>query len=152
MQVNDYPVWWENTLTIYNKHIDASKKVTWYRSVVNNCFWKHTASAALLSNSIMSYHTIRFDDNAVICRIPKDDNFLPKKDWDNSDHTKFTLAPGDIVVNGIADFEIDEYTAGKRSTDFLQARKTDGDAITISTVEINVGTGKGCEHYRIVGE
>lgn len=149
---NDYPAWWEDTVTVYNKHIDSSKMITWYRTVLKNCFWKHSANALLLSNSIMQYHTIRFEDNAVTCRIPKNDNFLQKVQWDNSDHTKFTLAPGDIIIRGDVNIEINEYEAGKRSTDILQSMKQTGDAITISTVTINVGTGKGCEHYRIVGE
>ena len=34
-----YPVWWETTITVYNKFIDEQTQlVHWYRNVVTDCF------------------------------------------------------------------------------------------------------------------
>ena len=38
--MNDYPIWWNTTITIYNKYEDPQTHViTWFRKVVNGAFF-----------------------------------------------------------------------------------------------------------------
>ena len=35
-----YPIWWDTTVTVYNKFVDSNTQVvTWYRTVIEKCFW-----------------------------------------------------------------------------------------------------------------
>ena len=150
--MNNYPIWWEDTITLYNKHTGSDKKITWYRTVLHNCFWKYKSENMSVNRATMGWYSIQLDTKSIVCRIPKNDKFLSKAEWNNSDHTScFTLSPGDIIIRGEVDLDIDEYTAGKRSSEITSNRDL-YESITIETVSVNVGTGKGNEHYKVTGE
>ena len=144
-----YPEWWDTTVTVYNKYTDSqTQAVTWYRTVVNDCFWQLTGAEVRVSNTVL-------DSKAIVCRIPKDDAFLEKQDWiklpveELSDY--FTLAQGDILVKGECDFVIDEYTKGKRSTDLLSLYNQYQACMEITEFSNNTGTLRNNEHYLLRG-
>ena len=40
--MNVYPIWWDTTVTIYNKIQDPQTRVvSWQRTVIPNGFWKY---------------------------------------------------------------------------------------------------------------
>ena len=144
--------WWDKTITIYNKSIDpTTQRVSWYRTVVENCFWKYVNKTYTLRGADGG---VLLETKDVICRIPEDDRFLSKREWNAlSDKTDtFTLANGDIIVLGEVDDEIDEYTSGKRSTDLVTKYKQYDECIEIDTYVNNVQTGINLGHYRVVGK
>lgn len=143
--MNNYPEWWNTTVTLYNKYTDpASKKVTWYPSVIEGCFYQHTLDKITVGNSTIS-------SNVSICRIRVNDKFVNKRDWNElpGEEKKqfFTLSESDIIVAGEVDFEIDEYESGKRSSDLMKVYKEWPGCFVVETVNINVGGGRGNEHY-----
>ena len=149
--------WWDKTITIYNKVIDpTTQRVSWYKNTVENCFWKCVNNTYVIGRGGISSAGITLETKDVICRIPQDDRFVTKSEWrelkDAERKDYFTLANGDIVVLGEVTDEIDEYTAGKRSTDLVAKYKEDDACIEIDTYVDNVQTGVGLAHYRIVGK
>ena len=142
--------WWDKTITIYNKVVDpTTQRVSWYRNTIENCFWKYV-------NNIYYNGTMRFETKDTICRIPQDERFVDKATWRNlKDEDRkdyFTFANGDIIILGEVSDTIDEYTAGKHSTDLVAKYKEDDACIEIDTYVDNVQTGVGLEHYRIIGK
>lgn len=147
--MNNYPEWWDDTVTLYNKYIEPkTKQVTWYRHVIENCFYKHTLEKVTVGKTTI-------DANSSICRIRVSDDFIDKKSWmeldDNERQNLFTLSAGDIIVADETDFEIDEYTQGQRSSDLIKENKEWPGCFTVETVNINVGGGRGNEHYHARG-
>ena len=147
-QVNNYPSWWNSTITLYNKYVDkTTNAVYWYKTTLKNCFWNPTGVKVIIG-------TTSLDTSSTLCRIPKSSNFLGKAEWDASVSKQmfFTLAPGDILVYGVCTDTIDEYTKGNRSSDFLQNHRSAGDCMLVEQVHIAVGGGRGNEHYRVEGK
>lgn len=147
--------WWDKTITIYNKYVDpTTQRISWYRTVVNNCFWKYVNTLYNMGRYGMSTVGVQLEVKNVVCRIPKDRRFLDKQAWKAlSDKTgRFTLANGDMIFLGRIDEEIDEYTQGKRSTDLMSRYKEFDACIEIESYVNNVQTGVGLEHYRVVGK
>lgn len=147
--MNHYPSWWDSTITLYNKYVDeATKKITWYRHVIDECFYKHTLDKITLGNTTIA-------SDASVCRIKINDYFIGKADWnelqDSEKIEKFTLSTGDIIVVGNVDFEIDEYEKDRRSSDLVKKYKDWPGCFTIETVSINTGGGRGNEHYYVKG-
>lgn len=147
--MNNYPVWWDTTLTIFNKYEDPiTQVVTWFKHVVAECFWKPTGNKVVINNV-----TIETDD--IICRIKKNDSFLEKYIWITKPNDEmanyFTLSPGDIIVKGEVDDDINEYVSGKRSSDLLKKYRTLQGCMTIEEVGINIGEGRCNEHYFVKG-
>jgi len=147
--MNHYAPWFDDTITLYNKYVDpVTKKVKWYRHVITDCFYKHTVEKITVGKTTI-------DSNSSICRIRISDNFIDKKSWMNlSDierSEKFTLSVGDIIIADETDFEIDEYMNGKRSSDMIKENKEWPGCFTIEVVNINVGGGRGNEHYSVRG-
>jgi len=145
-----YPVWWETTVTIYNKFIDAQTQlVAWYRNVVTDCFWQ-------LSGQTVQIGEVTLDSKSVVCRIPKDPRFLEKQDWIKIPNDQmanyFTIAQGDIIVKGVCEEEIDEYTKGHRSTDLLNQYRAYQACMEISEYSNNTGAGRNNEHYLTRGK
>lgn len=140
--MNNYPEWWCDTITLYNKFIDSDKKIHWYRHIIHDCFYKRTAEKVTIGNT-----TLATDQS--ICRIRVDDMFLNKRDWNESSDKEnhFTLCSGDIIVAGEIDFEIDEYTKESRSSDLLKTYKDWPGCFVVEYANINVGGGRGNEHY-----
>ena len=147
--MNDYPVWWDTQLTIFNKYEDPQTQVvTWYKTVVSDCFWKYTGDK-------VSVNDVTIETNNIICRIPKQDNFLEYYQWvlqtNDAMANYFTLRPGDIIVKGEVADTINEYQSGKRSSDLLKKYKELQGCMTIEEVGINTGIGRCNEHYFVKG-
>lgn len=145
--MNNYPTWWNQTLTIFNKSEDTTtRKITWYKTVVSNCFWKNTVSQVRLGET-----TIYGD--SIICRIPSNSNYESKFTWEMSDDKSdtFTLAPDDIIILGEVEDTINEYVDGQRSSDILKKYRKQEGCMQIRTVTVNVGGGRGNEHYFVRG-
>ncbi len=145
--VSKYPEWWDTTITVFNKYEDpATRKITWYKTVIENCFWKHTGNKIVVGETTL-------DTNSTLCRIPEQDTFLEKYIWnelqDKSGH--FTLSGGDIIIKGAVEEVIDEYASGKRSSDILAKYKKLQNCMMIEQCSVNTGLGRGLEHYYVRG-
>lgn len=147
--MNDYPVWWDTTLTIYNKFEDAQTHVVrWYRTKVDGAFWKYVGDKVTVGKTVL-------ETNNTICRIRKDSRFLPKHEWITKPNDKmnnfFTLGIGDIIVKGEVEDEIDEYVSGHRATDIEKKYKNLQGCIRVEEIAINTGPGRCNEHYYVKG-
>jgi hypothetical protein len=145
-----FPIWWETTVTIYNKFLDPQTQlVTWYRHVVTDCFWQ-------LSGTTVKVGDVTLDSKSIICRIPKDDAFLEKQEWialpNDQMENYFTLAPGDIIVKGICEEVINEYARGHHSTDLLGKYRDYQACMEITDYSNNTGLGRNNEHYMTRGK
>lgn len=150
MQGSNYPVWWDKTITIYNQYIDKQTQVvSWHRSTINNCFYKDTSQKMAIGDTVLETHEL-------ICRIPQSEKFKPVYEWEKLPNdimsNYFTLGKGDIIVLGEVTDEIDEYTKGKRSTDFKNKYKDLQGCMTIDRVSINTDKGMLNPHYHVKGE
>lgn len=148
-------MWWDKTITIYNKRIDAeTQKVSWYKSIVENCFWKYENNKINIGQGYQGKIVLETKD--VICRIPATDRFVDRRGWealkDNEIQEYFTLNNGDIIILGEVDDVIDDYTKGSRSTDIVAKYKELNECIEVDTYIVNTWTGCGVEHYRVVGK
>lgn len=144
------PIWWDTQLTIYNQFKDPQTKVVqWYKTVVNNCFWKYTGNKVTVGQ-------VELETNTTICRIPKDERFLERYVWEALPNDQmgayFTLSPGDIIVKGNVEDEIDELVKGQRSTDLIAKYKRLQGCIVIQRFTDNTGIGRNDKHYYVVGE
>lgn len=149
--MNDvYPEWWDTTITIYNKFEDPQTHIVlWYRTVVHDAFWQYVGEKITVGRTVIETDT-------TICRIKKDNKFLEHHEWIRVPNDKmsdyFTLGIGDIIVKGEVDDTIDEYgTNGIRSTALLSKYKKLQGCIKVEQVAINVGRGRGLEHYKAEG-
>ena len=138
-----------STITIYNRYEDPlTQLVTWYRTTVPNCFWKYVGEKITVGETIL-------ETNNIICRIPKNDKFLEKYEWNALPNDKmseyFTLAQGDIIILGEVDDTVNEYVSGKRSTDLLIKYKALQGCMEVQRVANNTGIGRGNEHYYVIG-
>ena len=145
-----FPVWWDTTVTIYNRYIDPQTQVsTWFRTVVSDCFWKLVGSTVMVGD-------VTLDSKSIICRIPKDSNYLDKQDWIKEPNDKmsdyFTLGQGDIIVKGECEEEIDEYIKGHRSTDLLSKYREYQAIMEITEYTNDTGVGRNNEHYFVRGK
>lgn len=147
--MNNYPSWWNERVTIYNKYVDSQTDfVSWSRHVVDGCFWKYSGDKAIIGNTVL-------ETNSITCRIRKDDNYLPKAEWVelpvDTRGAYFTLGVGDLIFKGEVADEIDEYTKGKRASDIVAKYKDLQGCIEIQYVIDNTGGGRGQEHYHVRG-
>ena len=146
-QVSKYPEWWDTTITVFNKYEDpGSRRITWYKTVIHNCFWKNTGNTIVVGETTL-------DTNAILCRIPRHNSFIEKYLWnDLSDKSGyFTLSGGDLIIKGEVDDVINEYASGQRSSDVLAKYKKLQNCMTIEQCSVNAGMGRGLEHYYVRG-
>ena len=142
--MNIYGDWWSTTITLYNRVSDENGKVTWYKTVIPECFYSHTVDTIAINNTILT-------SDVSICRIKVNDAFVSKhtflsmSEQDRVSH--FTLSANDIIVADEIDFNINEYVKGSRSSDLLKLFKEDPGCFTIKQASNNTGPGRGCEHY-----
>lgn len=154
--MNNFPFpWWDKTITIYNKFVDPdTQRVTWYRSVVTNCFWKSINELYNMGRYGMSAVGIQFEVKNIICRIPEDSRYVNKRAWleltNREDY--FTLGNNDIIVLGEVEDTIDEYTEGSRSNDLLTKYKAFDECFQIEQYVDNIRTGVNLPHYRVSGK
>lgn len=146
---NIYPVWWDTTITLFNRYENPQTQlIRWYKTVINGVFWKYVGDKVKINDVVL-------ETNNIICRIRKDSRFLEKYEWvkkpndEMSDY--FTLAKGDIIVKGEVEDDINEYQQGKRSTDLIGKYKKLQGCMEIEEMAINVGAGRCDEHYLVRG-
>ena len=145
--MSKYPEWWNTTITVYNKCEDpVTRRVSWYRTVLHNCFWKYTGNKIVVGETTLETDT-------TLCRIPINTAFREKYLWnDIQDKSKyFTLSPGDIIVKDEVSEEIDEYASGFRSSDILTKYKKLQGCFVIDKYADNTGFGRNPEHYYVRG-
>lgn len=147
--MNNYPSWWDTTITIYNRYEDAQTNiVSWYKHVVHGAFWKLTGSKVVIGNTVL-------ETKSIICRIRKDDAFREKQDWvgmpNDVMQNYFTLSQGDIIIKGEVADDINEYVSGKRSTDLKKKYKSLQGCLEVAQWSNNTGGGRGNEHYFVSG-
>lgn len=147
--MTNYPVWWDTTITIFNKNEDLQTHVIkWYKTVVHGVFWKYVQDKMTIGETTL-------ETKKIICRIREDEKFLEKYQWidipNDQMENYFTLGLGDIIIRGKVDDEIDEYTDGKRSTDIVEKYKALQGCMEIEGVSINVGRGRCNPHYLAEG-
>ena len=150
MSKRGYPIWWDTTITIYNKFEDPQTHiVTWFRKVLSDCFWKASGDTVMIGQ-------ISVDTKAILCRIPKDSSFMERFEWEHLPNDQMgdyvTLGLGDILVKGEVLDEIDEYTAGQRSTDLLSKYRTSQRCMEVEEFAVNTGLGRNNEHYLVRGK
>lgn len=143
------PLWWNTTVTIYNKYTDAvTDLVTWHKHVIHDCFWKYVGDKVTVANTVL-------ETNNIICRIPENDAFLENYKWEALPNDLmddyFTLSQGDIIVKGAVDDEIDEYEKGHRSSDLLAKYKKLQGCMEVERYAINIGGGRNNPHYYVKG-
>lgn len=146
---NNYPSWWDTTITIYNKYEDPlTDLITWHSHTIEGAFWKYTGNKVVIDKTVL-------ETKDIICRIRKDDRFLERHIWiakPNDEMSEyFTLGVGDIIVKGEVDDVIDEYTSGKRSSDLVKKYKALQGCLEIQEWANNTGGGRGQEHYFVKG-
>lgn len=147
--MSNFPLWWDTTITIYNKYEDKQTQlIKWYRTVLNNCFWKYTGDKISVGNTVI-------ETNDIICRIPQNSKFLENFEWlavpNDLMQNYFTLNSGDIIVKGDISDEIDEYKSGKRSSDLIAKYKELQGCMEIEQTAINTGAGRCNPHYYVKG-
>jgi len=147
---NYYPMWWDTPITVFNKYTDTQTRVVkWYKTTLDNCFWKDTGNKVNVGDTLL-------ETNDIICRIPKQENYLPPFEWVNIPNDEmsnyFTLSVGDIIIRGHIEDDIDEYISGKRSTDIISKYKDNQGCLEIKKVAINTNTGMVTPHYNVKGE
>ena len=147
--MSNYPMWWSDTITVYNKYEDEQTHViTWYKTVINNAFWKYVHDKASIGETVL-------ETEKIVCRIRKDTKFLEKYEWVQKTaeqrQASFTLGAGDIIVLHEVTDTINEYVDGQRSSDLIEKYKKLQGCMEIETVSINSGIGRGIPHYRVTG-
>lgn len=147
--MSNYAPWWDTTITVFNKYEDPQTHViTWYRKVVTQAFWKYVNDTVSVGGTVL-------EAKKIVCRIRESSAFLEKYLWlkqtNDSRANFFTLGSGDIIVKGEVSDVIDEYTAGKRSSDILSKYRALQGCMEIDTVAINIGAGRCEPHYRAEG-
>lgn len=145
--MNNYPKWWDATITLYNKYINPdTKETSWYRHILENCFWKDTNNREIIQDMVL-------ETNYIICRIPKNDLYLPRYEWVNLEDKSqnFTFGVGDILVDGSIEEDIDEYSKYMRSSDFLKRHKDIYGCMTIQRFQDDTGSIRNNPHYYIRG-
>lgn len=148
--MNEYPVWWDKTVTIYNKYINPiTKSVVWIRHVVDGCYWNS-------GGTILNFNGTQILSNDVVCRIREDDRYLPRGQWKDLPNDLmsgyFTLGQSDILILGEVDDIIDESASGHRSNDLIAKYKNTQDCIVVKRFSDNTGAGLVMPHYRVVGD
>lgn len=147
--MSEYPVWWDKTLTVYNRYQDPQTSVVrWYKHTVDNCFWRDISEKINVGNTLL-------ETKNIVCRIPEQDNFLEKYQWvdvPNDEMDQYlTLGVGDIIVRGKVSDEINEYTNGSRSSDLLAKYKELQGCLTVQETNLAVGPGRNNPHYYVRG-
>jgi len=142
--MNDYPSWWDTTVTLYNKYTSSDGEITWFRHVIPNTFYKLVREKLTVGDTTLI-------TNESVCRIRISDDFMPPIQWkalsESEKSQYFTLRAGDIIVGEETDFEINEYAKGSRSSDLKDIYKDWPGCFTVEIASVNVGGGRGEEHY-----
>lgn len=131
------------TITVLNKLAakdSATGKDVWYKTVLTDCSFMGDVVRNATGNTVGV-------GNAYVCRIPKNDNYLPYSEWRNNRDGHFTLNVGDYVFLGtLAETEIPTPNTIQA---IYQAHKDT--AFVIKAFSDNTGTIGMLQHYRVDG-
>ena len=131
------------TITVLNKlsaKDSATGKDVWYKTVLTECSFMGSVLRNATGNTVSV-------GNAYVCRIPKNDNYLPYSEWRNDRDGHFTLNVGDYVFLGtLAETEI---PTPNTIQSIYQAHKDT--AFAIKAFSDNTGTIGMLQHYRVDG-
>ena len=147
--MNNYPSWWDTTVTLFNKYEDPTTQlVSWYKTTIEGCFWSNLHDRVKIGKTIL-------EADGIICRIRKDARYLDIEDWlilpSDLKSNYFTLRQQDILIKGDIADEINEYQSGSRSTEILAKYKQFQKCLEIAQFMDNTGGGRGNEHYYVKG-
>lgn len=145
-----YPVWWETTITLFNKYTDPlTYVVKWYKTILPLCFWKSSNNRVTIGNT-------ELQTNDVICRVRKSNKYKSKAEWVELPNDEmgeyFTFSEGDIIIIGDIPDEINEREKGKKSTEIIAKYKGLQACIVVKSFSDNTGAGRVYPHYFIDGE
>lgn len=139
-------MFWNKTITLYNKYEDKSGLITWHRHKLEHCFFKATKNKTNVGS-------LQIESNQSIVRIPEQRNYLSPYDWARLQEEKqseyITLQCGDLIFLGDVAEEIDEYTEGARSSDLIAKYKALG---SMSIGYVNINNFAPGAHYLVRGE
>ena len=138
---------WNKTITLYNRYEDPNTgAISWHRHLITGCFIKHTNQKSHSGN-------VTFATDETIIRIPEQPSYMPPHQWIDLPADKksknMTLRGGDLIFLGTVNKNIDEYTAGQRSSDLIAKYSALG-AVFVSSV--NVNTDLPGAHYYVRGK
>jgi len=145
--MNNYPAWWDSTITLYNKYEDpTTHAISWYRTVLHNCFVVQAHDLATATNEQISGVTF-------ICRIPKNPKYLSSEQWVASSNKSdyFTVRLGDIIVFKEVNDVINEYTANTRSSDLLSKYRELQGCCVVNLFTDASSNNRQQQHYAIRG-
>lgn len=145
--MSNYPVWWDKTITIYNKFVNPiTQAISWYHHTIDGCFWKDVGQKVQIGD-------VTLESNDIVCRIPKSGAYVPAYQWEALDDKSqvFTLSQGDIIIPAEVDDEINEYASGRRSADLIKKYKAGVGCLTVERMTEDNGPGRCCEHYHVRG-
>jgi len=130
-----------HTVTVYNKHREDGEE-KWQRTVLYGVFWNAISGAVMRRTGATSTDSVQIIIPMAIKASRNE--YRPPKEWAAlTDKTGYwTLQPGDVVVKGALDVEID------RSTKELQGYD---DVLTITSVDTK-GFGSGMDHWEVSGK
>ena len=85
-----YPVWWESTITLFNRYEDPlTNLITWYRTVITDCFVKRANNRIIIGNTSI-------ETGNKLVRIRENPNYVTYSKWielpNDVQATKFTLS------------------------------------------------------------
>lgn len=147
--MNNYPSWWDTTVTLFNKYEDPTTQlVSWYKTTIEGCFWSNLHDRVKIGKTVL-------EADGIICRIRKDDRYLDIQEWlalpSDLKNNYFTLRQQDILIKGEINETINEYQSGLRSTDILAKYKQFQKCLEVAQFMDNTGGGRGNEHYYVKG-
>lgn len=139
-------MFWNKTITLYNKSEDDQTGIKWYRHKLENCFFKST-------RNVSEGGGVQRATTDTVIRIPKQNNFLAPFEWvglsDRDKANYLTLQEGDLIILGDVHEDIDEYTTGQRSSDLIAKYSTLG-SVFVDSVRNN--TDLPGAHYFVGGK
>ena len=119
--------YWNEVITLFQKNTAPDGTVRWNKSTLEGCFWKNKQNRSRSDGA-------EFKLTSTVCRIP-------------------TPCPavkiGDILVRGAVSDEIDEYAAGRRSTDLMA--KYAGKCFLVGEARDNSAGKPGIKHIYAAG-
>lgn len=144
-----YPIWWENTITLYNRYQDpVTDLITWTPTVIHDCFVKRANNRIIIGGT-----SIETGDKLV--RIRESEDYVTYSKWielpNDIRAKKFTLHLGDLIIFYEVSDVIDEYSKGHRASDILAKYKDMNECMVISNYQENIGSGRVDPHYYVLG-
>ena len=150
MNNKSYPVWWESTITLFNRYQDPlTDLITWRRTVIKDCFVKRAHNRIIIGNTSI-------ETGNKLVRIREDERYLTYSKWielpNDVRSQYFTLHLGDLIVFYEVDDVIDEYTDGHRFNDISAKYKDMNECMIITSYQENIGSGRVDPHYFVMGD